>query len=354
MANEQFFKEAIEAIQNGNNPRARELLTELIKNEKNNPEYWLWLSAVVESHQERIYCLENTLRLDPLNKTAQRGLVMMGARAAGNEVTPAPPVRRKWSLEAVPEKPKTLLGRIVANPALRVLTILAALILLAGLITAGIVGFRYTQQIAFVRVSITPRPTLTRTITLTPSPTATLVARTPTPTFSGPVPLWTLLKETYTPTPRYVDTPHPVLEAYRAAIRAYERGDLEQMLLFLQQASRDDPQAADIQYYIGEAQFRLQRYDEARTAFLKATMIDPTFGPGYTGYARSLEAIDPVENAEEILNNYAKAIELDPNYVESFLGRAGFYIKRGEYSNAQNDLDRLSQIAPREARRFSC
>jgi tetratricopeptide (TPR) repeat protein len=352
MADEKLFQEAIEAIQNGKNERAREILTQLLKFDKNNPDYWLWLSAAVETHSERIFCLESVLRLDPVNKAAQRGLILLGARSAGKEISPVPPVRRKWTLEEVPEPPKTLLGRIIANPILRTLTILILLAILSGLIAAGIFGFRYTQQVAFVRVSITPRPTLTRTITPSPTPTATRVFRTPTPTYLGPLPLWTLLKETYTPTPRYVDTPHPIIEAYRSALRAYERGDLEQMLLFLQQAVRDDPRAADLQFYIGQAQYQLQRYEDAGEAFEKAISIDPNFAPAYTGYALALGKIDSEENREEILESFTKAIELDPNYLESRIARANFYIGLGELENAQEDLEILKESSPRESRLY--
>jgi len=352
MVDDKTFHEAIQAIQDGENEKARELLTGLLKRDQNNAEYWLWLSSVVESASERNFCLESVLRLDPGNKAALRGLVLSGARQAGDDILPVPPVRRKWTLEDTPQAPKTFLGRIMANPVLRVVTVLVVLLVLAGLITAGIYGFRYTQQETFVRVSITPRPTLSPTITFTPSATPTRVVRSPTPTFSGPVPLWTLLEATYTPTPRYVDTPHPVLEAYRSGIRAFERGDLEQMLFFMQQAGRDDPQAADIQFYIGEAYRRLGRYEEAGAAFQKAIGLNPNFAPAYTGYAQILQTLDPQENVDAILENFARAIELDSNYRESLLGRAGYFIDTGELDKAKDDLAVLTEQSSQDPRLY--
>lgn len=352
MVDDNTFQEAIESIQEGNHDRARELLTGLLKRDKNNSEYWLWLSTVVESQKERIFCLESVLRLDPGNKAAQRGLILLGARPAGEEILPVPPVRRKWSTEPEAEVPTTLVGRIMANPVLRVAVVLAGLLVLVGLISAGIFGFRYTQKIAFVRVSITPRPTLTPTITYSPSPTATKVVRTSTPTFSGPVPLWTLLESTYTPTPRYVDTPHPILEAYRSAMRAYERGDLQQMLLFLQQASRDDPQAADFQYYIGEAYFNLKQYDLASEAYQKAIALDPNFAPAYAGYAKTLVQMDLEKYTDTILENYETAIGLDSDFYDGLLGRAEFYLKLNETDLAQKDLEILENKNIRDPRLY--
>jgi tetratricopeptide (TPR) repeat protein len=352
MADENIFQEAVEAIKNGEKDRARELFTGLLKRDKNNPEYWLWLSSVVESHKERIFCLENVIRLDPENQAAKRGLILLGGRAAGEDIKPVPPVRRRWILEPVDEPPATLFGRIIANPVLRVVFILSVLLILSGLIYAGIFGYRYTQQIAFVRVSITPRPTLTPTITYTPSPTATLVQRTPTSTFSGPIPLWTLLESTYTPTPRYVDTPHPILEAYRSAMRAYERGNLEQMLVFLQQATRDDPQAADFHYYIGEANLRLGRYELASEAFQEAIRLDQNLAPAYTGLGKALYLLDPGEYSEQILENFEKAIDLDPGFYESQLSRAGYYLELDQLEDAQMDLDSLLDVDLRDPRLY--
>ena len=352
MADENTFLEAVECIQNGDNERAKELLTGLLKRDKNNPEYWLWLSTVVESQKERIFCLESVLRLDPGNKAAQRGLILLGGKNTGGEIIPVPPVRRKWSLEPEDETPKPFLGRILANPVLRVVTILVVLVVLVGLITAGVYGFRYTQRVAFVRVSITPRPTLTPTITYTPSPTATRAIRSATPTFSGPIPLWTLLEATYTPTPRYVNTPHPILEAYRSSMRALERGDIQQMLLFLQQASRDDPAAADLQYYIGEAYIKLGDFESASTAFQKAIELDSNFAPAYTGYARTLELLDSIKFSNLIIENFGKAIELDPDYFESFLERAKFYIALGDIDKAYEDLESLQAENLRDPRLY--
>lgn len=352
MADENTFQEAVNSIKNGDHERAKELLTGLLKRDKNNPEYWLWLSTVVESHKERVFCLESVLRLDPENKAAKRGLTVLGARPAGEEINPVPPVRRKWTLEPVAEPPSTWIGRIMANPVLRVVSILIVLLVLAGLITIGIFGFRYTQQITFVKVSITPRPTLTPTITYTPSPTATRVVRTPTPTFSGPIPLWTLLESTYTPTPRYVDTPHPILEAYRSSMRAFERGDLEQMILFLQQAIRDDPQAADFHYYIGVANLIRGRYETASEAYQKAIGLNPNFAPAYTGYAKALFLLDPEENSVQIEENYGSAIDLDPEYFESYLGRAEYYLSLDQLIDAREDLDVLTDKDLRDPRLY--
>ncbi|HAY85776.1 MAG TPA: hypothetical protein DCY42_12900, partial [Chloroflexi bacterium] len=73
MADETMFQEAVEALGQGDKGRARDLLTRLLESDQNNPQYWIWMSAVVDSAKERIYCLQTALNLDPENTTAKRG-----------------------------------------------------------------------------------------------------------------------------------------------------------------------------------------------------------------------------------------------------------------------------------------
>ncbi|NJN44252.1 MAG: hypothetical protein HC806_05710 [Anaerolineae bacterium] len=96
MSNQQetMFQEAVKAAREGDKVRARDLLTRLLRVTKNNPEYWLWMSGVVETRQEQLFCLQNLLQLDPKNEIARRGMIMMGETPAEN-VVPVPPHRPK-------------------------------------------------------------------------------------------------------------------------------------------------------------------------------------------------------------------------------------------------------------------
>ena len=72
--------EALAAARAGNRVRARSLLTKLLKTDSSVVDYWVWVSSVVESQREKIYCLESALKLDPTNRAVLRGLALMGAR----------------------------------------------------------------------------------------------------------------------------------------------------------------------------------------------------------------------------------------------------------------------------------
>ena len=93
MAEDVMLQEAISAIRQGQRIRARDLLTRLLRTNQTNPEYWLWMSAVVDTSKEQVYCLQSALKLDPSNQAAKEGLILLGAQAPGGMVRPAAPVR---------------------------------------------------------------------------------------------------------------------------------------------------------------------------------------------------------------------------------------------------------------------
>src|SRR5512136_1448883 len=104
-AQDKMYQAALEAIDQGQTARARDLFTRLLRSDSSNAEYWLWMSTLVDTAQERIYCLESALRVDPNNEAAKRGLIILGARDADKDVVPVPSVRRNWEkdLEKVSE-----------------------------------------------------------------------------------------------------------------------------------------------------------------------------------------------------------------------------------------------------------
>jgi hypothetical protein len=226
MAEDTMFQEAVDALRSGDKARAKELLTALIKADQNNPQYWIWLSAAVESPKERIYCLRTALQEDPENVTAKRGLVLLGALPPDENIQPFPLNRpRLWEekLGLAGDKPKekvTFRG-IITSPAGR----------LAGL---GVVGVAVLTLVVFglivpnkehlaPRIFITPGPSLTYTSTPT-----FVNAPEKVPTGRGTiVPLAELLEVPFTPTPLYVNTPREPqsIDNYRVVKAAYEKGD---------------------------------------------------------------------------------------------------------------------------------
>jgi tetratricopeptide (TPR) repeat protein len=345
MPEDVMFQEAVQAAREGKRIRARDLLTRLLRADQANPKYWIWLSAVVDTRKEQIYCLQSALKLDPNDLEARKGLILLGAMEPGADVTPVPPIQRQWEVPLEENPRPTGLRAVWANPISRGIILGTLSIVILGLIAAGVFGFRLGKlPVAFIPTK-TPGPS--PTFTTTPTTIArTHVADTATPippTFVGPTPLWMLLDATYTPTPMYVDTPHPISEAYRSAIRAIERGNWQDALRFMQQAVQVDPNAPDLQYQIGMIELQLQNYSDAKDAFDQALKLNPKFGPAYLGRARTMLAQDP---KADIAKDLDSAIKYDPQNGEAYLERAAFLLRQEDYQAAKQDLEKAQNLLP--------
>jgi tetratricopeptide (TPR) repeat protein len=338
MADEKTFQEARNAIESGDLARARDLLTGLLKQNQADPQLWLYLSATVDSTSEKIYCLENVLKLDPGNPEARRGLAILRGVPIGQEPPVKPLIRNKWTLEPLKEEPKGF-ARIWTNPILRLGFIGGLLVVVFAIIYGVIFGLRQAEQVVFITVTLAP----SNTPTVTPTATSTPKVRTATPTLSAKTPLSALLAATYTPTPVYINTPHPISEAYRIALRAYDRGDYSQMLNYMQQASSQVTDAADLQYYVGEAHRLLGEFEDAIKAYDQAVELNPIFAPAYLGRALAQAGINPQADIQKDLD---KAIKEDPGFADAYLQRAMFLLAQKKYAQAQEDVGKLGELRP--------
>jgi tetratricopeptide (TPR) repeat protein len=226
----------------------------------------------------------------------------------------------------------------MANPVVRIIGFILAVVAAIGLTIGGIFGTRgmFKPQLTITPIAWTP--TSTHTATQTPNIPSETPVNTPTP-----MPLWMLLEATYTPVPLYVNTPHPRVEAYRLAIRAFERGDFERMIVFLEQTLQDDPDAVDVHYYLGEAHRYLEEYEAALQHYDDALTIDPNFAPVYLSRALLRKSVNP---RAEIYQDLSNAISRDPGYGEAYLERARYFVSIQEYQDALDDLTSAVELLP--------
>lgn len=344
MAEDTMFQEAVDALREGDNAKAKDLLTKLLKTDQNNPQYWIWLSAAVDSTKERVYCLQTALQLDPENITAKRGLVLMGALPPDESIQPFSLNRpRLWEekLGLAGEKPKekpTIKGFLM-SPVGR----------LAGL---GTLGVAILALVVFGLI-VPNRERLAPSIFFTagPSPTYTLTptfvnATEQTPTGKGtPVPLAELLEAPHTPTPLYVNTPREPqsIDSFRVVRAAYERQDWDAVISGMREIARSEPNAADPYYYIGEAYRFKGDFRNALEAYNEALRIEPDFGPAYLGLARARLIQDPDASIDEL---YEEALQRDPNFGEVYLDRALYYLRNSEPELALDDLVIAERLLP--------
>jgi hypothetical protein len=72
--------QGIDLLKSGNKERARQVLAAAILEDREDAQAWLWLSGAVETDAERAACLQQVLRLDPLNQAAAHGLELLQIR----------------------------------------------------------------------------------------------------------------------------------------------------------------------------------------------------------------------------------------------------------------------------------
>ena len=341
--NDTIFQDAVEALRRGDKPRAKDLITRLLKTNQNNPTYWIWLSAAVDNTKERIYCLQTALKLDPENGTAKRGLILLGALAPDETIQPFPMNRpRAWEdkLLLANEKPKEKGFRVIAkSPIVR---LIGMMVIGVGLVSVLIFGFVLPNQ---NRVAPTTTNTPGPSPTFTATPTLFGATAEPTRVFIGPTPLWMLVPQTYTPTAVYVNTPRvpEAKDQYRLAQDAYKKGDWDGYIASMQTILVYEPNAADVHYLIGEAYRFKGDTANALASYKDAEDIDPNFSAPYLGEARVRLLRDPGYNAEKLLD---KAIDLDPDYGEAYLERAKYLILRKKAEAAIVDLNRAEALMP--------
>ena len=338
---DEIFQEAVEALQEGNKSKARELLTGLLKTDQSNATYWVWMSATVDSTKERIYCLQTALKLDPENATAKRGLVLLGALPPDETVQPFSLNRpRAWEekLLLAHEQPKPKgWERVRTSPAFRLGGIAVLAAVLIGAVYFGFI-VPATQQAGPPTRTPGPSPTWTLTPTALNATGRPVVASTA-------YPLSELLAAPFTPTALYVNTPRSPLtnDIYRHFIDEFRLGNWDEAINAMQEVARLEPDYADPYYYIGECYRFKGDMASAIIAYNLALQKDSEFGAAYVGLARARIHTDPGANVKPLLD---EAIRFDPNFGEAYLERARVRIRDNDIAAAISDLGNADRLMP--------
>lgn len=333
-----MLTEAIAAARAGDRARARELLTRLLRSDSATAEYWVWMSSVVDSDRESIYCLESALKLDPTNRAALRGLVVLGARkpepgdlAAALRI----PRRQLAALPSAPRLRSRFDWRLIGTSSLGLVLLVLIGTLAVNLFRAR--GFAIAPTLPPVSPTATSEDDV-RLPTFTPVPPSTLVMRTPVPTELAGTPLAFFAHFTTTPTQQLGATPHPEIEAYGAGLEAMRREDFEEAVRYFQQVVELNPRLPDAHYLLGEANRRLGRTRSAAEAFSRAISLGPDYAPGYYGRGLLILAADPSLTSPP--DDFNRALQRDPQLVEAYLTLAEFYSARRLWNTMQTMLQR--------------
>ncbi|MEK6220959.1 MAG: tetratricopeptide repeat protein, partial [Chloroflexota bacterium] len=350
MTDNGMLKKAVKAIQEGQTARAREILTRLLQTDQKNVTYWLYMSAAVKTDKERIVSLENALRADPKNETAKRGLALFGKIPL--ETLPVKPEnKRQWDIDEVLSGSGAPIPTIKPEDRIKLPTEQLLKTGFSGLLAILLIVFSFTAE-----PLDDPRrsgsnfmgSTMQPLITVGPSPTY-LPTNTPeggippSPTFIGPTPLSFSLDVPYTPTPLYVITPHPNIEAYGAGIRNMAQQDYEEAIEYFTQFVDLEPTAADGRYYLGLAYLQSGDYLKARGAFTEALEYDDELGPAYLGIALADLGLNPDKAVFDDIN---RAITHSPDFVTAYLVRAGYRLVRDNPEGGKVDAEKALELNP--------
>ena len=67
------LQNAISLIKSGHKEEAKSILIQILEEDNQNEKAWIWMSAVVDTDEMRLECLEEVLRINPGNQVAQKG-----------------------------------------------------------------------------------------------------------------------------------------------------------------------------------------------------------------------------------------------------------------------------------------
>jgi tetratricopeptide (TPR) repeat protein len=360
---ESMFMEALAAARAGNRVRARSLLTKLLKTDSSEVDYWVWMSSVVESQREKIYCLESALKLDPTNRAVLRGLTLMGARVPNEaELAAAAKIPRR-QIAAVATGASVGGGIRLPRLPFRVIAYaLGAIVALfaVGFIVRAVIPLFGPRQMS-VAPTLPPQTALATSTPATPTATSTAipatlrVQRTAIPTELAQTPLAFFVAHTPTPTSVVGITPHAAYEAYSSGLRAVERGNYEQAEGFFDQVLDLDNSLPDAHYFKGESRRLYAMSDEGaddRSALLggaiqsfdNAILRDSEYAPAYLGRGRALleraiirEGPDGIDG-RNLPTDFARALEIDPTFMQAYVAQAEFMRSVGLWKNAEETL----------------
>lgn len=347
---DEMFDEALQAIRDGHRPRAKDLLTRLIKVDQSQPDYWLWMSATVDSEKEQIFCLQNVLKLDPNSVPARRGLVVLGALRP--EEAGLPPAN-------VLEDTRVVIPAIAAGAGLAgllsnrrgremlvvggvgVVALVAVVIAILSVAAPGL--FRPRR---FVVVTSTPGPTRPSAATATQPLTAAAGGDCQLPANPSPAtPLAAYLCLTQTPTPLPIATESSVSENYNSLKKYYHDADWTNIVSHAASILADTnvPQSARVYFYLAEAYRHTGDLPDALKYYSGAVQKDASFAPAYWG--RALVEVSQ-NKSQPALADFDHAILADPSFVASYLDRAAYYSLAGNPAGALSDLQQAHLAAP--------
>lgn len=186
-----ILAEGIELARHGEMEKARTYLSKAVRLDPSSEQAWLWLGHCLTDREQRCYCYQRVLRLNPQHAEAQRSLLELHGHppAASTQIEsasqPKPPPLQE-SPDVLGKSPPKLMMENASPPPNRRTALSAMIGLLGGLLLCGlplvflILGGWLDPYLSGLTSQIPPSPATT--LTPLPSPTITRTATLPPPT----------------------------------------------------------------------------------------------------------------------------------------------------------------------------
>jgi tetratricopeptide (TPR) repeat protein len=350
---DEMFDEAVQALKDGQRMRAKDLLTRLIKVDQSKPDYWLWMSAAVDSEKEQVFCLQNVLKLDPNSVPARRGLVVLGAMRSEEAGLPPANVLEDTRINIASVAPSAGIGGLLGTRRGRELLAVggigaAALVAVAFAVLTLVAPGLFRRQ-RFVVVTSTPAASLTGGAAATATLPAAVAGACQLPATPNPAtPLAAYLCLTQTPTPLAIATEASVSENYNSLKKYYHDSDWTNIVAHVSDVLSDSnvPQNAHVFFYLAEGYRHTGDLANALKYYSSAIQADSSFAPGFWGRA----LVEITQNKRTAaLADFDHGILADSSFIASYLDRAAYYSLTGNPSGALTDLQAAHLAAPNNA-----
>ena len=74
---DELLNQSIAAYKEGDNEHSSEILANIIRKDPNNERAWIWLSGIVTTDAERLFCMKKILAINSTNEVALYGLTLL-------------------------------------------------------------------------------------------------------------------------------------------------------------------------------------------------------------------------------------------------------------------------------------
>ncbi len=101
-------------------------------------------------------------------------------------------------------------------------------------------------------------------------------------------------------------------------------------------------------FYRAAVYHSMEEYDEAMLDYTKALSLDPKMTDAYYNRARIILSRKDIKNPniKKAISDLEKALELDPEFQDALYAMAAAYKKLGDYHKTLEYIEKLLQIEP--------